>query len=85
MSQRILLGITYNQWRGRWALDSTSSKGPTGTEDYLRLKGTLAMGSIVLAKGHPERKGVVERANGYLETSFMPGRDFSSPEDFSEF
>ena len=43
------------------------------TEDYLRLKGTLGMGSIVLAKGHPERKGVVERANGYLETSFMPG------------
>ena len=47
------------------------------THDYLRLKGTLGMGSIVLAKGHPERKGIVERTNGYLETSFMPGR--SSP------
>jgi len=36
------------------------------THDYLRLKGTLGMGSIVLAKGHPERKGIVERANGYF-------------------
>jgi len=43
------------------------------TQDYLRLKGTLGMGSVVLAKGHPERKGCVERANGYLETSFLPG------------
>ncbi|HVA75171.1 MAG TPA: IS21 family transposase [Acidimicrobiales bacterium] len=53
------------------------------TEAYLRLKGTLAMGSIVLAKGHPERKGVVERANGYLETSFMPGRSFADQDDFN--
>ena len=53
------------------------------TEDYLRLKGTLAMGSVVLAKGHPERKGVVERTNGYLETSFMPGRSFADRDDFN--
>lgn len=53
------------------------------TQDYLRLKGTLGMGSIVLAKGHPERKGIVERTNGYLETSFMPGRRFADPDDFN--
>ena len=53
------------------------------TADYLRLKGTLGMGSVVLAKGHPERKGCVERANGYLETSFMPGRRFSDRDDFN--
>ncbi|MDP9073512.1 MAG: IS21 family transposase [Actinomycetota bacterium] len=53
------------------------------THDYLRLKGTLGMGSIVLAKGHPERKGIVERTNGYLETSFMPGRSFSGRDDFN--
>jgi len=53
------------------------------THDYLRLKGTLGMGSIVLAKGHPERKGVVERTNGYLETSFMPGRTFADRDDFN--
>jgi transposase len=53
------------------------------TDDYLRLKGTLAMGSIVLKKGCPERKGVVERTNGYLETSFMPGRVFADRDDFN--
>lgn len=31
----------------------------------------------------PESKGVVERANGYLETSFLPGRVFASPADFN--
>jgi hypothetical protein len=55
----------------------------TYTQDYLRLKGSLGMGSIVLAKGHPERKGVVERTNGYLETSFMPGRSFDDRDDFN--
>jgi hypothetical protein len=27
---------------------------------------------------------MVERANGYLETSFLPGRTFYSPQDFNE-
>jgi hypothetical protein len=31
----------------------------------------------------PESKGVVERANQFLETSFLPGRAFTSPEDFN--
>lgn len=31
----------------------------------------------------PETKGVVERANGYLGTSFLPGRRFGSPTDFN--
>lgn len=31
----------------------------------------------------PETKGVIERANGYFETSFMPGRTFVSPADFN--
>lgn len=31
----------------------------------------------------PETKGVVERANGYLGTSFLPGRSFTSPADFN--
>jgi hypothetical protein len=53
------------------------------TDDYLRLKGTLGMGSVVLAKGHPERKGCVERVNGYLETSFLPGRRFADRDDFN--
>jgi hypothetical protein len=31
----------------------------------------------------PETKGLVERANGYLGTSFLPGREFTSPADFN--
>ena len=31
----------------------------------------------------PETKGVVERANGYLQTSFLPGRTFTDPADFN--
>jgi hypothetical protein len=28
-------------------------------------------------------KGIVERNNEYLETSFLPGRSFASPADFN--
>jgi hypothetical protein len=31
----------------------------------------------------PESKGIVERRNGFFETSFMPGRTFTSPGDFN--
>lgn len=53
------------------------------THEFLAFKGALGMGAVILEKGHPERKGVVERAIGYLETSFVPGRSFSSAEDFN--
>jgi transposase len=38
---------------------------------------------LICDPGDPEAKGLVERANGYLETSFLPGRVFSSPADFN--
>ena len=31
----------------------------------------------------PESKEIVERRNGFFETSFMPGRSFESPADFN--
>jgi len=68
---------------GEPAISTRRGKRLIYTEDYQRLKGTLGMGSVVLEKGHPERKGIVERANGYLETSFMPGRDFADRDDFN--
>jgi hypothetical protein len=68
---------------GEPAISVRRGRRPIYTHDYLRLKGTLGVGSIALAKGHPERKGVVERTNGYLETSFMPGRSFESRDDFN--
>jgi transposase len=32
----------------------------------------------------PQAKGLVERANGYLEISFLQGRTFESPVDFND-
>ena len=45
--------------------------------------GTLATTLQRLKANDPESKGLVERRNGYFETSFMPGRDFESPADFN--
>ena len=45
--------------------------------------GTLATRVHQLKPHDPESKGVVERRNGFFETSFMPGRSFDSPADFN--
>ncbi len=41
-----------------------------------RFKGTLCIGAQLCQRGDPAAKGLVERANGYLETSFLPRRCF---------
>ncbi len=45
--------------------------------------GMLATRIVQLKPFDPESKGIVERANQYLETSFLPGRTFASPDDFN--
>lgn len=45
--------------------------------------GTLATRIHLAPPRDPECKGMVERANGYFETSFLPGRTFTSPADFN--
>ena len=45
--------------------------------------GTLATKVVQLRPYDPESKGIVERRNGWFETSFMPGRTFTSPADFN--
>jgi len=45
--------------------------------------GTLATKIVQLKPFDPESKGIVERVNRYLETSFLPGRVFESPADFN--
>ncbi len=45
--------------------------------------GTLATKIVQLRPNDPESKGIVERRNGFFETSFMPGRTFASPADFN--
>ncbi len=53
------------------------------TEPTAVFAGTLATKIVLLPPRDPESKGVVERRNGFFETSFMPGRQFSSPADFN--
>ena len=65
------------------ALVHRSGGRPNLTDAFQRFRGTLGMGVIVCDPGDPEAKGLVERFNGYLETSFLPGRRFSSPQDFN--
>lgn len=65
------------------AIGTKRRDGTFFTHEFLAFKGALGMGAVILEKGHPERKGVVERAIGYLETSFLPGRSFEHPEDFN--
>ncbi|GII96370.1 transposase [Sinosporangium siamense] len=45
--------------------------------------GTLATQIRLAPPRDPEYKGMVERANRFLETSFLPGRLFASPADFN--
>jgi hypothetical protein len=45
--------------------------------------GTLGTRIYQTKARDPETKGVVERANGYFQTSFLPGRDFTDPADFN--
>ena len=45
--------------------------------------GTLATQIRLAPPRDAEFKGMVERHNGFLETSFLPGRSFASPSDFN--
>lgn len=54
------------------------------TDPVTALMGTLAARLVQLKPYDPESKGMVERANQYLETSFLPGRSFTSPAYFND-
>ncbi|AQW48279.1 transposase [Streptomyces hygroscopicus] len=70
-----------------WDNEGTVGSWPGGrphlTEDFAAFAGLLGIRIIQCRPGDPEAKGLVERANGYLETSFLPGRVFASPTDFN--
>jgi transposase len=53
------------------------------TGAFQSFRGTLGIGAVLCQRGDPETKGLVERANGYLETSFLPGRRFEDLADFN--
>ena len=56
---------------------------PAFTREFNAFRGTLGMGAQLCKTRDPETKGVVERNNGYFETSFLPGRRFDDRDDFN--
>lgn len=65
--------------------DRESAIGGTGrvTAPAAAFAGTLATRIQLAPPRDPEYKGMVERNNQFLETSFLPGRRFTSPADFN--
>ncbi|MGW6413541.1 IS21 family transposase, partial [Streptomyces vinaceus] len=65
-----------------WDNEAGVGRG-TPTSEFAAFAGLLATKTYLCRPRDPEAKGLVERANGYLETSFLPGRHFSGPDDFN--
>ena len=65
--------------------DRESAIGGTGRVSVpaAAFAGTLATKIRLAPPRDPEFKGMVERNNGFFETSFLPGRAFASPVDFN--
>jgi hypothetical protein len=66
-----------------WDNEPGIGRGQRRAEGVGSFMGTLATKLVLLPPRDPESKGVVERRNGWFETSFMPGRTFGSPADFN--
>ncbi len=66
-----------------WDNEPGIGRGQRHADGVAAFMGTLATKLVLLPPRDPESKGVVERRNGWFETSFMPGRSFTSPADFN--
>jgi len=70
-------------WDNESAIGAWKAGRPQLTAAAQAFRGTLGIAIRLCRPADPEAKGLVERANGYLETSFLPGRSFTSPADFN--
>jgi transposase len=70
-------------WDGEAAVGQRRRRTTILTQQAQAFRGVLGAKIYICNPGDPEAKGLVERANGYLETSFLPGRTFASPADFN--
>ena len=70
-------------WDNESAVGQWRAGKPELTEAMNAFRGMLGIRVIQCRPRDPEAKGLVERANGYLETSFLPGRGFTGPADFN--
>jgi transposase len=70
-------------WDGEGAVGQRRRRQTILTEQAHAFRGVLGAKILICNPADPEAKGLVERANGYLESSFLPGRVFTSPADFN--
>ena len=70
-------------WDGEAAIGRWRSRQPELTTDCQAFRGVLGARVIICKPADPEAKGMIERFHDYLETSFLPGRNFDSPADFN--
>ena len=54
------------------------------TDAFAAFCGQLPVGWRFCEPGDPQAKGLVERLQGYIETSFEPGRAFANHHDFQD-
>ena len=66
-----------------WDNEPGIGRGQRRAEGVEQFMGTLAAKLVLLPPNDPQSKGIVERRNGWFETSFMPGRSFAAPDDFN--
>jgi transposase len=70
-------------WDGEGAVGRWRGGKVELTSECQAFRGTLGAKVVVLKPREPEHKGLIERAHDYLETSFLPGRGFTGPDDFN--
>jgi transposase len=70
-------------WDNEGAVGCWRRGKPMLTAEFEGFRGSLGIGVHLCRPRDPETKGITERNNGYFETSFLPGRGFSGPEDFN--
>jgi hypothetical protein len=66
-----------------WDNESGIGRGGRLADGVNAFTGALTARIVQLRPRDPESQGIVERRNGFFETSFMPGRRFASPGDFN--
>jgi transposase len=70
-------------WDGEAAVGRYRRGGSLLTAQTHAFRGVLGAKVVILKPADPEAKGLLERVHGYLETSFLPGREFRDPADFN--
>jgi transposase len=70
-------------WDNEGGVGRYGGANPRLTREFTALRGMLGTRLYVCRPNDPETKGLTERNNGFLETSFLPGRRFAGQADFN--